>query len=107
MRTVKDIICLLGLATIIVGMGQFLPGLSVLFDNYLVGFFLTVAAILIFRVYYKAHMARVAKLPPAVREKREKESQEWWEETNRATFCPSEQLDLRNMTNISSPFDDD
>ena len=76
MRTLKEIGGLLLLAGVIVAVGQFLPGLNVLFDDYVVGFFLAAIAILVIRMMYKFHMAKIAKLPPDVREKREKESQE-------------------------------
>jgi len=97
MRTVKQIFKVLMLAAILTGFGRLLPGFTALYDNYLVGFLLTVVAILIFLVFFKAHMARVAKLPPDVREKREKESQKWWKETSEATFSPSCDHDLRNI----------
>ncbi|MFQ5469729.1 MAG: hypothetical protein ACE5EH_05405 [Gammaproteobacteria bacterium] len=99
MRTLKEIIGLLLLAAIIVGLGQFLPGLNVLFDDYLVGFFLAAIAIPVVRMVYKSHMDKVSKLPPDVWEKREKESLEQWEETCEATYSLSQPLDLRNMTN--------
>jgi len=99
MRTLKEIGGLLLLAGVIVGLGQFLPGLNVLFDDYLVGFFLAAIAIPFARIIYKSHMANIAKLPQDIRGKREKESQEQWEETCEATFSLSQPLDLRNMTN--------
>lgn len=99
MHTFKEICGLLLLAGIIVGIGQFLPGLNVLFDDYLVGFFLAAIAIPLARMMYKSHMTNVAKLPQEIREKRERESQEQWEETCEATFSLSQPLDLRNMTN--------
>ena len=99
MRTLKEICGLLLLACFIVAVGQFLPGLNVLFDDYLVGFFLAAIAILVIRMMYKFHMVKVAKLPPDVREKREKESQEWWKETSEATYSPSRALDPRNIYN--------
>jgi hypothetical protein len=102
MRTLKEIGSLLLLAGVIVGVGQFLPGLNVLFDDYLVGFFLAAIAIPLVRMMYKSHMTKVAKLPQDVREKRKKESQEWWKETSEATFSPSQPLDLRNVTNDDS-----
>lgn len=104
MRTLKEISGLLLLAGVIVVVGQFLPGLNVLFDGYFVGFLLATIAILVIRVIYKFHMAKVAKLPPDVRVKREKESQVQWEETCEATFSLSQPLDLRNMTKIKSIF---
>ena len=99
MRRLKDICGLLLSAAIIAGIGQFVPGLNLIFDNYLVGFILTVLAIPVIRMMYRAHMVNVSKLAPDVREKREKESREWWEETSEATYSPSRSLDLRNMTN--------
>ncbi len=48
MRTLKEIGGLLLLAAAIVGIGQFLPGLNVLFDDYLVGFFLAAIVFLSF-----------------------------------------------------------
>ena len=99
MRTLKEVCGLLLLASIIVGLGQFLPGLNVLFDDYLVGFFLAAIAIPLVRMAYKSHMAKVGKLPPDVREKGEKESQDWWEETSEATYSPSRALDPRNIYN--------
>lgn len=100
MRLFKDICGLLLTAGFIVGVGQFLPVLGVLFDNYLFGFALTVMAILICRVMYRYYMIRVNKLPSDVRRKREKEGQEGWDETCEATFSLSESFDPRNMTNI-------
>lgn len=99
MHTFKEICGLLLLAGIIAGIGHFLPGLNLLFDNYLVGFFLATITILVVRMMYKAHMAKLSKLAPDVREKREKESREWWEETSEATCSPSRILDLRNIYN--------
>ena len=99
MRRLKEICRLLLSAAIIAGIGQFIPGLNLIFDNYLVGFILTVLAIPVIRMMYRAHMAKVSKLAPDVREKREKESQKRWEETRKATFSLSRPLDLRNMTN--------
>ena len=99
MHTFKEICGLLLLAGIIVGIGQFLPGLNVLFDDYLVGFLVAAVVIPIVRMAYNSHMAKVGKLPPDVREKRKKESQDWWEETSEATYSPSRTLDLRNVTN--------
>jgi len=98
-RTIKEICSLLLMAAIIAGLGQFLPGLAVLFDNYLVGFVLAAIAIPVFRRIYRSHMDRIAKLPPDVRAKKEKETRERWEETCKATFSPSRPLDLRNVTN--------
>jgi len=97
MRTLKEIIGLLLLAGIIVGLGQFLPGLNVFFDDYLVGFFLAAIAIPVVRMMYKSHMVKITKLPVDVQEKREKESKEWWKETSDATYSPSRTLDLRNI----------
>ncbi len=102
MRTFKEICSLLLLAGIAVGLGQFLPGLAWLFEDYLLGFVLAAIAIPVFRRIYKCHMDRVAKLPPDVRAKKEKETRERWEETCEATFSPSRPLDLRNMTNDDS-----
>lgn len=99
MRTLKEIIGLLLLAGIIVGTGQFLPGLNVLFDDYLVGFFLAAVVIPVARMMYKSHMDKIAKLPQDVRKKKEKESQDWWEETSDATYSPSRALDPRNIYN--------
>lgn len=99
MRILKEIGGLLLLTCAIVGLGQFMPGLNVFFDDYLVGFFLAAIAIPLVRMMYKSHMAKIAKLSPKVRKKKEKESQEQWEETCEATLSLSEPLDLRNMTN--------
>jgi hypothetical protein len=99
MRRLKDICGLLLSAAIIAGIGQFVPGLNLIFDNYLVGFILAAIAIPVIRMMYRAHMAKVSKLAPEVREKREKECQKEWEETCEATFSLSQPLDLRNMTN--------
>ncbi len=63
MRTLKEIFCLLVLAGIIVGLGQFLPGLNVLFDDCFVGFFLAAIVIPIARMMYKSHMDKITKLP--------------------------------------------
>ena len=97
MRTLKEIIGFLLLAGIIVGFGQFLPGLNVLFDDYWVGFVLAAVVIPVARMMYKSHMDKIAKLSPEVREEREKESQKWWEETSEATYSPSRALDPRNI----------
>jgi len=78
MRILKEIGGLLLLTGAIVGLGQFLPGLNVFFDDYLVGFFLAAIAIPLVRIMYKSHMTKVAKLPQEIREKRERESQEQW-----------------------------
>ena len=99
MRILKGIIGFLLLAGIIVSIGQFLPGLNVFFDDYFAGFLLAAIVIPLARMMYKSHMDKVAKLSPEVRQKKEKESQEQWEETCEATFSLSEPLDLRNMTN--------
>jgi hypothetical protein len=99
MRRLKDICGLLLSAAIVAGIGQFVPGLNLIFDDYLVGFILSAIAIPVVRMMYKVHVAKVSKLPPDVREKREKESREWWQETSEATYSPSRTLDLRNMTN--------
>lgn len=99
MHTFKEICGLLLLAGIIVGIGQFLPGLNVFFDDYVVGLILAAIAILLVRMMYKSHMTKVAKLPQEMRGKRERESHEQWEETCEATFSLSQPLDLRNMTN--------
>ncbi|MBT3093524.1 MAG: hypothetical protein KME58_11575 [Candidatus Thiodiazotropha sp. (ex Lucina pensylvanica)] len=97
MRTLKEIGGLLLLAVVIVGIGQFLPGLNVLFDDYLVGFLVAAVAIPVVRMAYKSHMAKIAKLSPEVRDKKKKESQEWWEETSEATYSPSRAHDPRNI----------
>ena len=97
MRTFKEIFGLFLLAGIIVGIGQFLPGLNVLFDNYVVGVFLAAIAIPLARMMYKSHMDKVSKLPPDIQEKRGKESQEWWEKTSEAIYSPSRVLDPRNI----------
>lgn len=102
MRTVKEILGILMLAGGVVGLGQFLPGFAMLFDDYLVGFILAAIAIPLVRMMYKSHMTKVAKLPQEVRDKKEKESQKWWKETSEATFSPSQPLDLRNVTNDDS-----
>ncbi|ALP53714.1 hypothetical protein Tel_11515 [Candidatus Tenderia electrophaga] len=102
MRIFREICGLLLLAGIVVGFGQFLPGLAVLFEDYLVGFVLVAIAIPVFRRIYKSHMANVAKLPLDERKKKERESQKWWKETSEATFSPSQPLDLRNVTNDDS-----
>lgn len=99
MRTLKEICGLLLVVGIIAGFGQFLPGLNVLFDDYFAGFLLAAIVIPVARMMYKSHMTKVSKLPPDLREKREKESQEQWEETCEATFSLSQPLDLRNMAN--------
>jgi hypothetical protein len=99
MRTLKEIGGLLLLSSVIVGVGQFLPGLNLLFDDYLVGFLVVAFVIPVVRMAYKSHMTKVAKLSPEVRNRRKKESQEWWKETSEATYSPSRTLDLRNVTN--------
>lgn len=99
MRTLKEIFSLLLVVGIIAIFGQFLPGLNVLFDNYFAVFLLAAIVIPIARMMYKSHMDKIAKLSPEVRGKREKESQEQWDETCDATFSLSQPLDLRNMTN--------
>jgi heme A synthase len=99
MRRLKDICGLLLSAAIVAGIGQFIPGLNLIFDNYLVGFILAAIAIPVVRMMYRAYMTKVSKLPPDMREKREKEGREWWKETSEATYSPSRVLDLRNMTN--------
>ena len=97
MRILKEIIGFLLSAGIIVSIGQFLPGLNVFFDDYFAGFLLAAIAIPLVRMAYKSHMIKVGKLPTDVREKRKKESQDWWEETSEATYSPSRSLDLRNI----------
>lgn len=99
MRTLKEIGGLLLLAGVIVGIGQFLPGLNVLFDDYWMGFLVAAVVIPVVRMAYKTHVAKVAKLSPEVRDRRKKESQEWWEETSEATYSPSRSLDPRNIYN--------
>jgi len=99
MHIFKEICSLLLLAAIVAGLGQFLPGLALLFEDYLVGFVLAAIAIPVFRRIYRSHMDRIAKLPPDVRAKKEKETRQQWEETCEATFSLSQPLDLRNMTN--------
>jgi len=79
MRTLKEISGLLLLASVIVGVGQFLPGLNVLFDDYLVGFLVVVVVIPVIRIMYKLHMVKVSKLSPKVRKEKEKENQAWWD----------------------------
>jgi hypothetical protein len=99
MRRLKEICGLLLSAAIIAGIGQFVPGLNLIFDDYLVGFILAAIAIPVVRMMYIVHMVKVSNLAPDVRDKREKESREWWEETSEATFSPSRILDLRNIYN--------
>lgn len=99
MRTLKEIGSLLLLAGVIAGVGQFLPVLNVFFDDYWVGFLVAAVVIPIVRMAYKSHMTKVAELPPDVREKMKKESQEWWEETSEATYSPSRTHDPRNIYN--------
>jgi len=100
MPTGKKIFKILVLTIILTGFGQLLPGFSTLYDNYVFGFFLTLVGVLIFHGFHKAYMARMAKLPPDVQKKIEKESQEWDEETSEAVFSPTQQHDLRNLTDI-------
>jgi len=97
MRIFKEIIGFLLLAGIIVGVGQFLPGLNVFFDDYFAGFLLAAIVIPLARMMYKSHMVEVTKLPVDVQEKRESESQEWWKETSEAMYSPSRTLVLRNI----------
>ena len=99
MRKLKEICGLLLSAAIIAGIGQFVPGLNLVFDDYLVSFILAAIAIPVVRMMYRAHMAKASKLAPDVREKREKESREWWQETSEATYSPYRILDLRNIYN--------
>ncbi|MCF6337895.1 MAG: hypothetical protein L3J84_08075 [Gammaproteobacteria bacterium] len=99
MRTLKEICGLLIVVGIIAVFGQFLPGLNVLFDDYFAGFLLVAIVIPVARMMYNSHMDKIATLSPEVRQKKEKESQEQWEETCEATFSLSEPLDLRNMIN--------
>ncbi len=99
MRALKEICGLLLVVGIIAVFGQFLPGLNVLFDNYFGVFLLAVIVVPVARMIYKSHMDEIDRLSPKVRLKKEKESQEQWEETCEATFSLSEPLDLRNMTN--------
>ena len=96
MYVIKQIIGLL----IISVACYFLPSFNSLFEDYVVGFFVVVIVLSIGRAIYKSHIAAVSKFPPDVRIKREKESQDWWDETTEATHSPSHAMDLRNMTNI-------
>jgi hypothetical protein len=107
MRLLKEICGFLLLAAIIVAIGQFLPVLNVLFDDYIAGFILAAIIILATRMLYKSRMAMVSKFPPDICEQKVKESHGWWEETTEATYSPSRALDQRNMTKIKSIFDRD
>jgi len=90
MRALKEICGLLLVVGIIALFGQFLPGLSVLFDDYFAGFLLAAIVIPVARMMYKSHMDEIATLSPEVRLKKEKESQEQWEETCEAKFSLSQ-----------------
>ncbi|MDH5179518.1 MAG: hypothetical protein OEZ39_05275 [Gammaproteobacteria bacterium] len=107
MKIVKEITGILALTAVLTVFGNFLPGLSTLYNNYALGFFLTLVVVLIFRWLYKAHTTRMAKLPPNIRKKRLKVSREWDQETSDAVFSPSQQDDLRNMTKDSTYYSDD
>jgi len=102
MLVIKQIIGLLLVAVMIAIACYFLPFVNDLLEDYIIGFFIVAVVLPVGRAMYKSHMATVAKLPPDIREKREKESQEQWEETDEATFSPSEPLDLRNMAKTKS-----
>ncbi len=100
MHVIKQIIGLLMVAAVVAVACYFLPFFNRLFEDYIAGFFIVAVVLPLGYAMYKSHMAAVAKLPPDVRAKKEKESQEWWDETSEATHSPSRALDLRNMTNI-------
>jgi hypothetical protein len=99
MRTIKEIIALLLLAGIFVGLSRFLPGLALLFENYLVGFVLAAFIIPIVRLLYKSHKKKISNLPLHIQKKKKQECQDWWEETSEATYSPSRVLDPRNIYN--------
>ncbi len=101
MHIIKQMVGLLMVATAVTVACYFLPFFNRLFEDYIAGFFVVAVLFPICYAMYKSHMAAVAELPPDVRAKKEKESQERWKETDEATFSLSEPLDLRNMTNIN------
>ena len=105
MRLLKEFFGYLLLAAIIVAIGQFLPVLNVLFDDFFTGLIWAAMIILVTRMLYKSRKAMASKLSPEMRKRREKESQDRWDETCEATFSLSQPLDLRNMTKIRSIFD--
>ncbi len=105
MRLLKEFFGFLLLAAIIVAIGQFLPVLNVLFDNFFMGLIWAAMIILVTRMLYKSRKAMASILSPEMRKRREKESQDWWKETSEATYSPPLALDLRNMTKIWSIFD--
>jgi len=101
MHVIKQIIGLLVVAVMIAVACYFLPFFNSLFADYVVGFFVVAIVLPIGLAMYKSHMNDISKLSPDVRLKREKESQDWWDETTEATHSPSRALDLRNTTNIN------
>ncbi len=102
MHIIKQMVGLLMVATAVAVGCYFLPFFNRLFEDYIAGFFVVAVVLPIGYAMYKSHMVAVAKLPSDVRAKKEKESQEQWDETCEATFSPSQPLDLRNMTEIRS-----
>jgi len=105
MRLLKEFFGFLLLAAIIVAIGQFLPVLNVLFDDFFTGLIWAAMIILVTRMLYKSRKTMASKLSLEMRERREKDSQDWWNETSEATYSPSQALDQRNMTKIRSIFD--
>jgi len=101
MHVIKQIVGLLVVAVMIMVACYFLPFFNSLFADYVIGFFVVAIVFPVGRVVYQSHMNDVSKLPPGARLKREKESQDWWDETTEATHSPSRALDLRNISGVS------
>lgn len=104
MKHILNISKHLVLASFVTGLLMFLPVTGAFIEKVPAGF-LVVAGLVAFVIFVAGRIKkRASRIDPVMVAKAQADANEYWEKSSKATFSPSESLDLRNVTKIDSLF---
>lgn len=104
MKHILKILKHLVLTSFVTGLLMFLPVTGAFIERVPAGLFIVAGVVALMIFVIGRIKRRTSRMDPVMAAKAQADANEYWEKSSKATFSPSESLDLRNVTKIDSLF---